>query len=267
MLKSSKTQVRPVNFTFDVRVGNFSFMQTMLFLERVLAYLQGKGYGAATIDREVSHALELLGSIPRTVLDVGANNGLWTKQLLSHYPEVVVHVFEPQPLCYSRLLQMYAGRPNVHIYNNAVSNAAGVRSLYFDREGSGLASLSRRKLDHLGIQFSESIEVNAVVLDEFLSANDVFELDIVKFDIEGHEFAAFEGMAKTLSGPRPPKVIQFEFGGCNIDTRTFFRDFYLLFSDFYDIYRQTPFGLLRIDRYMEADECFRTTNYFLRLKV
>lgn len=156
---------------------------------------------------------------------------------------------------------------NVHVHNNAVSNATGARPLYFDREGSGLASLSRRKLDHLGIRFTQSVEVNAVVLDEFLLANEVNALDIVKLDIEGHEFAAFEGMAKMLSGPRPPKVIQFEFGGCNIDTRTFFRDFYLLFSECYDIYRQTPFGLRRIDRYTEADECFRTTNYFLRLKV
>lgn len=204
-------------------------MQPFLFIKRTFAYLGGKGYGAATVDREVKLALKLLQHTPITVLDVGANYGLWTKCLLSHYPEVVVHAFEPQPLCNSRLLQMYLGKPNMHIHKNAVSNKVGTHSLYFDQEGLGLALLSKRKLDHLGIHFSKKFEVNAVVLDDFLETNNLDAIYIIKLDIECHELAAFEGMSKKLSGPTRPKVIQFEFGGCNIDTRTFFRDFCLFF--------------------------------------
>lgn len=241
-------------------------MATLAFLEKLLAYLQGKGYGAATMAQEVRHALALLDGEPKTVFDIGANRGLWTAQLLSHHPKTTVHAFEPQPVCNSRLHEQYAGVPHVHIHNNAVSNTSGVFKLYFDQAGSGLASLSKRELGHLGIEFENSVDVTTVVLDDFLAANQIGRIDILKLDVEGHEMAAFEGMKGTLDGATPPRVIQFEFGGCNIDTRTFFRDFYLRFHERYAIYRQTPFGLSRLDRYAEADECFRTTNYFLKLK-
>ncbi len=242
-------------------------MVTLAFLEKLLAYLQGKGYGAATVAKEVRHALALLGTEPKTVLDVGANQGLWTAHLLSHHPRATVHVFEPQPVCNTLLREQYAGAANVHIHNNAVSNANGVFKLYFDRAGSGLASLSKRELGHLGIEFEDSVDVTTVVLDEFLVSNHVGQIDVLKLDVEGHEMAAFEGMTRTLDEAAPPRVIQFEFGGCNIDTRTFFRDFYLRFEKRYAIYRQTPFGLSRREHYVEADECFRTTNYFLKLKT
>ena len=84
--------------------------------------------------------------------------------------------------------------------------------------------------------------------------------------MEGHELAVFKGMEKILAGRTPPKVIQFEFGGCNIDTRTYFRDFFLMFNNKYEIHRQTPFGLTAIEQYRETDECFRTTNFFLKLR-
>ena len=242
-------------------------MNAILLLEKIFAYIQGKGYGAETVQREVKLALRLLGTEPKLVLDIGANKGHWTKYLLDEFPSTVVHAFEPQPVCAQALEERFSGSSNVSIYRNAVSNSVATLSLFFDFEGSGLASLSKRKLEHLGIDFSKSVEVKTVVLDDFLAARSIGQIDIVKIDVEGHELAVFKGMEQVLAGTEPPKVIQFEFGGCNIDTRTFFRDFYLLFSEQYEIHRQTPFGLMLIDKYRETDECFRTTNFFLKLKI
>lgn len=58
------------------------------------------------------------------------------------------------------------------------------------------------------------------------------------------------------------KVIQFEFGGCNIDTRTYFQDYWYFFkkNDF-SIYRITPLGNMFIEKYREKDERFITTNF------
>lgn len=58
------------------------------------------------------------------------------------------------------------------------------------------------------------------------------------------------------------RVLQFEFGGCNIDTRTYFKDFWQLASmEGFIIYRMAPVGLVCIDRYRESDEFFSTTNF------
>jgi hypothetical protein len=58
------------------------------------------------------------------------------------------------------------------------------------------------------------------------------------------------------------KIVQFEFGGSNIDTRTFFQDYWYLFTDLnFAIFRISPKGLIRINAYAETDETFSTTNY------
>jgi len=58
-------------------------------------------------------------------------------------------------------------------------------------------------------------------------------------------------------------LVAFEFGGCNIDTRTFFQDFWYFFREVhFRIFRITPSGYLYpIESYKEIYEQFRTTNF------
>jgi hypothetical protein len=56
--------------------------------------------------------------------------------------------------------------------------------------------------------------------------------------------------------------IQWEFGGTNIDSRTFFRDFFYLLNDQYRIFRVVKDGIHPVVRYREALEIFDTVNYF-----
>ncbi|HIO21636.1 MAG TPA: FkbM family methyltransferase, partial [Nitrospirales bacterium] len=87
-------------------------------------------------------------------------------------------------------------------------------------------------------------------------------ISVCKIDIEGHELDALNGFGEAL---KHIDVIQFEFGGCNIDTRTFFQDFWYFFTERgFDIYRITPFGAVKINRYRELDEFFTTTNYLAK---
>jgi hypothetical protein len=66
-------------------------------------------------------------------------------------------------------------------------------------------------------------------------------VDFAILDIKGHELDFLIGFGKALQFT---KLIQFEFGGCNIDTRTYFRDFWSFFCDQrFKVYRMTPFGL------------------------
>ena len=84
-------------------------------------------------------------------------------------------------------------------------------------------------------------------------------LDYVKIDVEGHELDVLEGFGNLIQRVR---LIQFEFGGCNIDTRTFFQDFWYYFTEKeFLIFRITPRGPLLIKNYSEKDEIFLTTNY------
>lgn len=61
--------------------------------------------------------------------------------------------------------------------------------------------------------------------------------------------------------------IQFEFGGCNIDSRTYFQNFYYLLNTKYQIYRILKNGLYSIKKYRETQEIFVTTNYLAQRKT
>ena len=87
----------------------------------------------------------------------------------------------------------------------------------------------------------------------------------MKIDIEGEELNAFKGGAKMISDNKN-KYIQFEFGGANIDSRTFFRDFWYLLSPKYNLYKITGKGLIPIKRYNENLEIFLMFNYLAELK-
>ncbi len=62
---------------------------------------------------------------------------------------------------------------------------------------------------------------------------------------------------------RAIEMVTFEFGGCNIDTRTFFQDFFIFFEKCgMRIAQIAPSGHLHeLRTYKEEFEQFRTTNF------
>jgi hypothetical protein len=58
-------------------------------------------------------------------------------------------------------------------------------------------------------------------------------------------------------------MVTFEFGGCNIDTRTYLQDFFYFFQGCrMRLYRISPSGFFfPIPNYLEQFEQFRTTNF------
>ena len=81
----------------------------------------------------------------------------------------------------------------------------------------------------------------------------------MKIDVEGHELDVLKGFGDLIV---KTKLVQFEFGGTNIDTRTFFQDFWYFFTKKnFRIYRISPKGKILINKYDEKHEYFLTTNY------
>jgi hypothetical protein len=110
---------------------------------------------------------------------------------------------------------------------------------------------------------SEIVEINTI--DEFCSANGIRHIHFLKMDVEGNELNILYG-AKQMIESDSIDFIQFEFGGCNIDSRTYFQDFFYLLKDRYHIYRILKKGLFQIDTYSEKYEIFTTTNYLAQRK-
>jgi FkbM family methyltransferase len=228
--------------------------------ERGFAILQGKGYGSATIQKEVELVQSFLKSPPLLAIDIGGNVGKYTAELRLRNPHLEIHTFEPSDTNYQKLTKRFRDDPKVFLQPFAASDSEGNATLFSNEPGSGLGSLTQRKLDHFNIPFDTTEAVKIIRFDSYWE-NTLLKrhIDILKMDIEGHELNALRGCGEAL---KHTSVIQFEFGGCNIDTRTFFQDFWYFFVEKnYAIYRITPFGAEFINSYKESDEFFSTTNY------
>jgi FkbM family methyltransferase len=185
---------------------------------------------------------------------------LYTEELLSRYPRAEFYLFEPSSSNADILHQKFDAYSNIKIYVKAVSDTTGTAKLFTNEEGSGLASLTKRNLEHFGIEMHIENSIETIRLGEFLNNTlPSQKIDYIKIDIEGHELDALNGIGERI---RDVKLIQFEFGGCNIDTRTFFQDFWYFFANNnFRIYRITPTGCHLIPAYSELEESFLTTNY------
>ena len=231
-------------------------------LETVLGNSLGRGISLG-LSNEVKSVRKLLkNKDTKIILDIGANLGNYTEELLKYFPKSKYYLFEPSKFLYEHLQKKFRHFSNIEIFNNAVSDINSTQLFYYDKKGSELGSLHKRKLDHFNIKFNQHEEVRLISINT-LFENDFrdssFKIDFCKIDIEGHEFAVLNSIKTNFDRFR---LIQFEFGGTNIDSRTYFQDFwYLLKNNFY-IYRIGPAGLIQVKRYREEEERFVLTNYF-----
>lgn len=194
------------------------------------------------------------------VFDVGANVGDYTNMVIDCLgSKVQVHAFEPSIQTFEMLCKNVKS-PQAKLNNIGCSDMAQTMSLYSDKGGSGMTSVYNRKLDFLGISMKETEHSQFVRIDDYCQENNVKHIHLLKIDIEGHELSALKGAQKMIDRDNI-SLIQFEFGGCNIDSRTFFQDFYYLLQDKYDIYRILQKGLQKIEHYSNYLEIFVTVNY------
>ena len=229
-------------------------------IEKTAAYAQGKGYGSGTVRHEVALVASQLDAPPRLAVDIGGHAGSYTRELKARFPDLPIHIFEPSSTNLARLRSRYGKDSTITINACAISDQIGEATLYSEKPGSGLASLNRRNLDHYSINFDVEEKVHTVRFGDYWErVLERQQIDLVKMDIEGHELNALHAFGESLQAT---KVLQFEFGGTNIDSRTYFQDFYYLFKNAgFDLHRITPIGLQHIDHYREADEFFFTINY------
>ncbi len=136
----------------------------------------------------------------RVFVDVGANEGSWTKWLADSYEWI--HAVEPNPAALPELMSNLAS--NVIVHEVAAWNCEGVLrftrfensvhlSSYFEQEGIntgppvGDLELPCRRIDSLEIEG---------------------QIDFVKIDIEGAEFECLLGAEKLIKRDKPWLIIE-----------------------------------------------------------
>ena len=225
-------------------------------LEKAFSISRGRGLNFS-IETEFSSFLKFKRNI-NLFVDIGGNRGKYTEQILKNFPNSSGFIFEPDSKNYFFLKKKFKSK-NITVINQALSNIKGTNYLFSNKRSSGRSSLYNRRLNHFNLKFKKIEKVKINKMSSYYKKNIKKVVDFCKIDIEGNELKCLYGFEKYIKKFR---YIQFEFNGCNIDSKTFFQDFWYFFKkNNFRLYRLTPSGPLLIKKYTEEDEYFGMSNF------
>jgi FkbM family methyltransferase len=177
----------------------------------------------------------LLGSqAVSTIVDAGASDGRITRRLLSAFPRATAYLFEPNPE-YAEALQAYA-RADKRVRPQFLALADKQGELeFFQTASRGSCSLLKPS-GELSEGFPQDAavrgvrRVRAVRLDDWVHEAGLAGVDVMKFDIQGGELAAFRGGREVLSASTKAVYTEvwfrrmYEGGAVFAETDAFLRD-------------------------------------------
>lgn len=199
------------------------------------------------------------------VFDIGAHVGEWTNRALEINPQLQIHCFEPGRDNFTKLA---AGVQSGQVVCNpfGLSSRQGEQSFFIYRDAPGLNSLYQRRglEDGWGLETTHETEtVRLNTLENYCREKNIETIDFMKIDVEGHELEVFKG-GRSLFAENRVGIIQFEYGGCNIDSKVLLKDLLEFFEGTaYRFYKIFPDRLKHVPRYDQRLENFKYQNWLL----
>lgn len=143
------------------------------------------------------------------IVDCGGNLGDWTAMALEEATaagkEAHVDVLEPAPAAFAALQARFADDPRIAVHNLALSDVDGTANFHLVSPTGGTNSLVADVAPE-----SATISVATARGDSLLPSLGTGEIDLLKIDTEGHDFAVLAGMEHLLHR-QGIGAIQFEY--------------------------------------------------------
>src|ERR1700733_13234726 len=160
-------------------------------------------------------ALRMQGYTPRTMLDIGAHIGTFTRDFLGVFPGCVPTLIEPNPFCLADL-----GKLGFEQHGVAASSEAGFAEVFLSREWlqSTGASLYRENTAYFRDEVIVKRQVEKVRLDDLFRGR---RFDFVKIDTQGSELDVLMGGQEVLRQADyilvEVSLVEFNLGGARAE--------------------------------------------------
>jgi FkbM family methyltransferase len=133
------------------------------------------------------------GFKPAEIIDVGAAQGLWTRECMQVFPHSRYFLVDPLPLNEAPLAALAAENNRVRVWNGAIGSAAG--SLVIHVHGDQSSALVAAD-DTLVGDYTISVPIRT--LDSFLEDGTLRRPSLLKADVQGYEPSVLDGAMATL---------------------------------------------------------------------
>lgn len=145
--------------------------------------------------------LRSIGLQPRTILDIGANRGIFTKCAHYIYPQARLLAFEPVKECYQELCKLQNQLTGLECFNVALGDAPGEATMHVSKYDYSSSLLQMGKLHKEAFPYSEEGTSQIVALDtldNIMAGREFQRPMLIKIDVQGYEGAVLDGAMKTL---------------------------------------------------------------------
>jgi FkbM family methyltransferase len=155
-----------------------------------------------------------VGKDDPVIIEVGANCGQTTVELLRAMPGATIFAFEPDPRAIAKFHDAIAN-PRVHLYEFAIGavngtinfhQSSGAEHLAGYGEGWDQSGSIRRPNSHLKVwpwvKFEKQITVPIMTLDTWSEQHQVSAADFIWADVQGAESDLVEGATRVLQASR-----------------------------------------------------------------
>lgn len=165
---------------------------------------------------------------PITVFDVGANVGSWS--LIAHrlFPNATIHCFELSRTTFETLKNNIGHIPFV-LNNVGLADKTGVFEYKDYGTNSGVNTILLDQIYHDKNTQPKIEKATLLTGAEYCQSNNISHIDFMKIDVEGAEHLVLSGFSDLLV-TRSIRVIQFEYGYVNGDSKYLMRDFHRFFN-------------------------------------
>jgi FkbM family methyltransferase len=151
-----------------------------------------------------------LSKYHRSVLDIGANTGLFSIITKTVNPEASVIAFEPMPKIYEKLIyNIQLNKLDIKTTTLALSDYSGNATIYPTNLEHVYSVTVNKKRDDISSAVHE-VKIRTIRLDEYIIQNNISEIDLIKIDVETHEPEVLTGMGIFLKKFKPTFLIEIQ---------------------------------------------------------
>jgi FkbM family methyltransferase len=150
------------------------------------------------------------------IFDVGANIGLFSLAYANLFPNSLVYGFEPVPFIYKMYLE------NIKLNNKNIIDRIIPFEIGFSNKRQRLSLGIPNKETHkrygnninIGLysvhaENNKKINASFTTIDTFVIEKKINTIDLIKIDVEGHEYEVLDGARQTIKKLKPIIVMEY----------------------------------------------------------
>jgi FkbM family methyltransferase len=163
-------------------------------LLRLKKLLNRFGYDVKKYHSALDTTIRPLGI--KTILDIGANNGVFSAHMRQEFPEAMIYAFEPLSDCFQALQSRLAQDERFNAFPIALGSEAG--EILMERSAFHPSSSLRSMSDLHKLLYPKTAEsrpetINIARLDDVLAGERLEPGILVKIDVQGYEDKVLSG--------------------------------------------------------------------------